>query len=331
MKHVRPTIAPIPLPYIWDNAVKRFPERCAVDFMDKRYTYAELGDLVDRAARGFQQLGVRKGARVGLCLPNTPYSVICYFAILKAGGIVVNYNPLYVEREMKHQIEDSGTTIMVTLDLAQIYPKVSAMLEDTCLERIVVCRMAECLPRSKAILFSLFKKSELADVPADLQNIPFTRLIANDGKPRHVDIDPLTDIAVLQYTGGTTGVPKGAMLTHGNLTANVEQCRRILMEDSQGGERILGVLPLFHVFAMTTVMNLGVTIGAELILLPRFEIKQVLQVIVRKKPTLFPVFQRSIRQSTMPRVMAHSICPPFIIAFLGVHRCRAMSVAVSKS
>ncbi|WP_034998570.1 long-chain-fatty-acid--CoA ligase [Beijerinckia mobilis] len=288
MKHVRPTIVPMSLPYIWDSAIKQFPERCAVDFMDRRYTYARLGNLVDRATRGFQQLGVRKGTCVGLCLPNTPYAVICYFAILKAGGIVVNYNPLYVERELKHQIEDSGTTIMVTLDLAQIYPKVVTMLEDMCLERIVVCRMAECLPRSKAILFSLLKRSELADIHADLQNILFAQLISNDGKPSHVDIDPLTDVAVLQYTGGTTGVPKGAMLTHGNLTANVEQCRRILLEDSQGGERILGVLPLFHVFAMTIVMNLGVTVGAELILMPRFEIKQVLRTIVRKKPTLFP-------------------------------------------
>ena len=124
---------------ILDRAVRDYPDRPAMDFLGRRTSYRELGQLVDRAACGFQQLGVRKGSRVGLCLPNTPYFVICYFAVLRLGGIVVNFNPLYVERELRHQVEDSGTTIMVTLDIRQIYPKVAAALGKTCLERIVVC------------------------------------------------------------------------------------------------------------------------------------------------------------------------------------------------
>jgi len=288
MTHSPTTIPTSPVASLLDRAVAQFAGNPAIDFLGRRTTYAELGDLVDRAARGFQHLGVKKGVRVGLCLPNTPYFVICYFAVLKIGGIVVNYNPLYVERELKHQIEDSGTTIMVTLDLKQIYPKVAAMLEETCLERVVVCPMSGILPSVKSVLFSVLRRSEMAVVPEDLRHVPYARLIANDGKPKPVTIIPETDVAVLQYTGGTTGVPKGAMLTHGNLTANAEQIRQWVPIIQPGQERMLGVLPLFHVFAMTVVMNLGISFGCELILLPRFDLEQVLKLIGKKKPTFFP-------------------------------------------
>ncbi|MBB4265672.1 long-chain-fatty-acid--CoA ligase [Roseospira visakhapatnamensis] len=271
-----------------DDTVAAFPDRPAVDFLGKRLTYAELGDLVDRAARGFQQLGVRKGVRVGLCLPNTPVFVICYYAVLKVGGTVVNYNPLYAPRELQTQVEDSGTTLMVTLDLRQIYPKVAALLDKTCLERVVVCSMSALLPGMKGLLFSVLKRSEMASIPDDLHHIPFARLIANDGAVRPVDIDPEEDLAALQYTGGTTGVPKGAMLSHANLSANTDQLFRWIPNPSLGQERMLAVLPLFHVFGMTVAMNLGVRLGAELILLPRFHLKQVIRTIGRKRATLFP-------------------------------------------
>lgn len=278
-----------PLPSILEDAARRCPDRPALDFLGQKTSYAELARLVDQAAKGFQNLGLRRGTRVGLCLPNTPYSVVCYYAVLKAGGVVVNFNPLYVERELKHQIEDSGTTIMVTLDIRQIYPKVAAMLDATsCLERIVVCSMSGILTAMKSMMFHVFKRSEIADVPDNLNHLRFERLIANDGNPKPVDIAPETDLAVLQYTGGTTGVPKGAMLTHGNLSANTEQLRRWVPDMRIGEERMLLVLPLFHVFAMTVGMNLGLALAAELILLPRFDLKQVLKTIVRKRPTLFP-------------------------------------------
>ncbi len=270
------------------ETVARFGDRPATDFFGKKLSYAELGRLVARAARGFQLLGVRRGTRVGLCLPNTPYSIICYFAILKAGGTVVNFNPLYVEREIAHQIEDSGTTIMVTVDVEKIYPKVAATLAKTCLERLVVCPMRAMLPAAKAVFLRLFKSAQFSDIPNDLRHVSFARLISDGGAVEAVPIDPLTDLAVLQYTGGTTGVPKGAMLTHANLAANVAQIRVHMYDVTPGRERALLLLPLFHVFAMTAGMNFCIAIGAEIVLLPRFEVHEVLKFISKTRPTLFP-------------------------------------------
>jgi Acyl-CoA synthetases (AMP-forming)/AMP-acid ligases II len=284
----KPDIAVSQVTAILDRAVEAFPHRPALDFLGRHTSYGELGRLVAQAACGFQQLGVKKGTRVGLCLPNTPYYVICYYAVLRLGGIVVNYNPLYVERELCHQIEDSGTTIMVTLDIRQIYPKVAAAFGKTCLERIVVCPMSGILTSVKSVMFSVFKRSEVADVPDDLRHVTFDKLIANDGVADLPVIDPMRDVAVLQYTGGTTGVPKGAMLTHANLTANVDQLYRWVPEVHPGQERMLLVLPLFHVFAMTVGLNLGIAFAAELILLPRFELDQVVRCIAKKRPSMFP-------------------------------------------
>ncbi len=145
-------------------------------FSARKLTYTELARQVDRAARGFQRLGVAHGMRVGLCLPNTPYFVIAYFAVLKAGGIVVNFNPLQVEREIARQIEDSGTTIMVTLDVAKIYPKIAEALDTTSLERVVICSLCAALPKGKGLLFRLFKTRELARIPRNAKHVRFRRL-----------------------------------------------------------------------------------------------------------------------------------------------------------
>lgn len=276
-----------PLYSIFDEAVAQFAGRPCVDFLGRRYTYGEISDLVNRAAKGFQRLGVARGTRVGLCLPNSPYYLVCYFAVLKLGGIVVNFNPLYVERELATQIIDSQTEIMVTLDLAALYDKVAKMFDQAGLGQIVVCRMADILPQPKRLLFSVLKRGELAAIPADSRNVRFADLIENDGRYQPVDVDP-GEVAVLQYTGGTTGVPKGAMLTHANLLANTVQVFRWFPGLQRGEERLLGVLPFFHVFAMTVVMNLGIAAGAELILLPRFELEMLLKTIHKRRPTLFP-------------------------------------------
>ncbi len=284
----RDLLQPIPLLDALTETVVRFGDRPATDFFGKRLSYAELGRLIERAARGFQLLGVKRGTRVGLCLPNTPYSIICYFAILKAGGIVVNFNPLYVEREIAHQIEDSGTTIMVTADVEKIYPKVAATLGKTCLERLIVCPMLSLFPMMKSIFLRLFKSAQFSQIPNDLRHVSFARLISDHGAVEPVPIDPRIDLAVLQYTGGTTGVPKGAMLTHANLAANVAQIRVHMHDVTPGRERALLLLPLFHVFAMTAGMNYCIAIGAEIVLLPRFDAREVLQFITKKRPTLFP-------------------------------------------
>ncbi len=279
---------PMPISDYLDQTVEKFADRPAVDFMGKGWTYGELGDLVDRAAAGFQRIGVGKGVHVGLCLPNSPYYSICYFAILKIGGTVVNYNPLYVERELAFQVKDSETRIMITLDLKVIYDKVEQVRLEGLLDKIIVCPMADILPQPKKLLFQLFKSRDRASVTFDDAHMAYSDLVSGAEKPEPAVIDPENDIAVLQYTGGTTGVPKGAMLTHRNLSANMEQMRYFFRSARPGEERMLCILPFFHVFAMTAGQNLSVLIGAEMVLMPRFELKQLLQTVVRKKITLFP-------------------------------------------
>ncbi len=281
-----------PVHALLDDAAATFGAHPCIDFMGRRYDYAGIADLATRAAAGLQRIGVRPGVRVGLCLPNTPFAVICYYAILKAGGVVVNYNPLYVERELAHQIEDSETEIMVTLDLQQLYPKVAAQLGATCLRQIVVCSMGEALPTLQGLMFRLFRRSRIASVPEDAQHVAFDDLIDNDGRVTAHPVDPDRDIAVLQYTGGTTGTPKGAMLSHANLTANTHQILRWREAADEGGleygaEKMLGVLPLFHVFGMTSVMNLAILIGAELVLTPRFHAAETLKLIEQHRITIF--------------------------------------------
>jgi long-chain acyl-CoA synthetase len=270
-----------------DDAVARFGSNKALNFLGRTWTYGDIGDLVVRVAAGLQRQGLKKGDRVGLCLPNTLYSVVFYYAVLKAGGIVVNANPLYVERELEHLIKDSGTTIMVTMDLKIMLPKLAALVGRTPLQKIIVCPMADILPLPQSLMFRLFKRAAIAKVPKTDTFVRYADLLSTQ-PPDAVEIDPESDIAVLQYTGGTTGTPKAAMLSHANLTANVFQIGRCFPEVVDGKERMLGVLPLFHVFAMTCVMNYGIRIGAELILVPRFEIKQLLATIARYRPTLFP-------------------------------------------
>ncbi len=276
-----------PLTAIVDEAVSSFSGRPCLEFLGKKYSYKEFGNLVARAAKGFQKLGVTKGVRVGLFLPNSPYYVICYHAILKVGGTVVNFNPLYAEREIARQINNSAARILVTMNLNTLYRKVEGRLNDTCLEKVVVCRMTGALPFPENALFALMRRSEVSSIPADEQHIKFDKLVANAGDYEPVEIDPATDVAVLQFTGGTTGVPMGAMLTHANLYANVIQTRTWATGIRPGEERMLAVLPLFHVFGMTSVMNVSLMIGAEIILLPRFKVGEVLKVIDKQRPTVF--------------------------------------------
>ena len=277
-----------PLGALFDEAVARFGDRPFLDFMDRRTSYREVGRQVDHLTCGLQRLGLGKGDHVGLFLPNTPYYVIAYYAVLKTGATVVNFNPLYAECELVHQIDDSGTTIMITLDLAALYNKLAPLLERTGLRRIVVCRLADCLPFPKSILFPLARRAELATIPLDNRHLSFSSLTANPGRPGPVAIDPDRDVAVLQYTGGTTGLPKGAMLTHANLGANARQCLLCFPGARPGRERMLAMLPFFHVFAMTVALNVSVAMGAEIVLVPRFELEELLGLIDTKRPTLFP-------------------------------------------
>ena len=207
-----------------EATASRAADKTAIDFLDYCLTYGELLAQVKQAAKGLQAMGVTRGTRVGLCLPNTPYSVICYYGALRAGATVVNYNPLYVERELAFQIDDSETEIMITMDLEVLYPKVSAMLSQTKnLKKVIVCPMAAILPKIKSVLFRLLKRKDLAKIDSGTEIVHFADLVNNAGDPEPVTVDLDNDVAVLQYTGGTTGRPKGAMLSQGNLSANVSQ------------------------------------------------------------------------------------------------------------
>ncbi len=271
------------------DAAAEFGKLPAIDFLGRRWSYAALDGLVDRAASGLAANGVGAGDRVGLCLPNSPYAVIFYFAVLRLGGVVVNSNPLYVERELAHLIDDSGIAIMVTIDLAITLPKLLRVAATREL-RLVVCPMAKALPGVQGWLFRAFRRRDLAGVPRRGSVVRYDALMRQSGaRPRTAwpEVEA-GSLAVLQYTGGTTGTPKAAELTHANIVSNCEQVLAGMGELAPGRERVLGVLPLFHVFAMTAVMNLAVRVAAEMVLLPRYNLPDLLRTIARARPTVFP-------------------------------------------
>ena len=282
-----PHLVPGRLSALLDEAVRRFPDAPAIDFLGRRTTYRELGLLVERATAGLQRIGVAKGTRVGLFLPNTPYSVVAYFAVLKCGGVIVPFNPLYAEPEIRHQVRDSGARVMFVLDLADHYAKVAAQLGGGTLEHIVICPLADAMPQLKGMAFALTQRKRRAHVPVDARHSRFADLVATREPPRPVEFDPSSP-AVLQYTGGTTGTPKAATLTHANLTTQVQQLVRWTPDFTYGGERVLGILPLFHVFAMSVVMLYAIAIGGEMILLPRLDIDMLMKTIMRRRPTCVP-------------------------------------------
>lgn len=284
-------LTPSPVHEFLDQSARKYPANICTDFLGKTLTYKEINDLSNRAAKGLAGLGVKKGARVGLFLPNTPTFIIFYYAILKIGATVVNYNPLYSVDELKFQAEDSQTELMITLDLKILFEKVEALLEAGSLKQAVICPFRELLPGLKSTLFKLVKGGELAKTAASSQAgklVSYKDVIKNDGAFEPPSIDIRNDIALLQYTGGTTGTPKGAMLTHANLSINIHQKKLWAPDLKEGQEIVMGILPLFHVFAMTTVMNFGIAIAAQLILIPKFEMKDGLKIISRKKPTVMP-------------------------------------------
>jgi long-chain acyl-CoA synthetase len=282
---------PRPLWQLFDQAVARHPDRSCTYFLGKRSTYAEIGERIDHAAAGLQRLGVRKGTKVGLFLPNSPTFIVYYYAILKVGGIIVNYNPLYTREELTFQIRDSQTELMITLDLQVLFEKVEALLLAGTLKQAVVCAFPSLLPAAKSMMFRLLKSGDLAawsKSPCAGRLVAESTLWANDGTYRPVEIAPLEDVAVLQYTGGTTGTPKGAMLTHANVYINTMQVVAWAPEVVKEPQRMLGVLPFFHVFAMTVVMNFSIALAAEIVILPRFALDDVLKLITATRPTCMP-------------------------------------------
>jgi long-chain acyl-CoA synthetase len=278
---------PLSLPDMFDATARRVPNAWLIDFMGRKYSYAETLHGVNRVACGLARLGIGKGDRIGLFLPNVPHYVAAYYGALKIGATVVNFSPLYTIAELCDQIEDSGTRLLFTLSSPLLLPAALEVMEKSRLERLVVGSVAGALPPAKSLLYRLFKSREIAHRPRDERVTAFSALIANTGDFPAVDIDPVSDLALIQYTGGTTGTPKGAMLTHQNMSANARQVDA-LDPEPEAEDRIMGVLPMFHVFANTCVLNRTVMRGGEIVMLPRFDAGQTLAAIERTRPTSFP-------------------------------------------
>jgi long-chain acyl-CoA synthetase len=264
------------------------------DFMGRKFSYAEMADNVRHFARGLQLRGIGKGDHVGLFLPNVPHYITAYYGALLAGATVVNFSPLYTVDELSHQVADSGTRLLVTISAAALLPTAIKVLDQSQLGQLIVGNVAEALPKLKSWAYRLFKKADIATIPTDSRITHYADFVTNDGAVEPAACDPEKDIALLQYTGGTTGTPKGAMLSHQNITANARQINmidphsRINQPDAPSPDRILGVLPFFHVFANATVLNRTVDNGGEIIMLPRFEATSALKAVNRAHVTAIP-------------------------------------------
>ncbi|WP_449241687.1 long-chain-fatty-acid--CoA ligase [Desulfoscipio gibsoniae] len=282
-------IPDVPLYHFLEQAAQKYPTNLAAVFMGHRLTFSRLKEQVDRFATALHALGVKKGDRVAVMLPNCPQTVIAYYAVISIGAVAVMTNPLYMERELSHQLRDAQVQTLIYLDA--LGPKVLSVLSQTPVKNLIVTGVQDYLPLPLNLLYPIKakKQGQVLDVPADRGILRFKELLQKySPQPPKVTIDTSKDLALLQYTGGTTGLSKGAMLTHKNLVANVMQVRSWLPDCREAGERTLGVLPFFHVFGMTVVMNFSIYCCSTMILLPRFEIDTVLKQINKYRPTLFP-------------------------------------------
>ncbi|HEX6470357.1 MAG TPA: AMP-binding protein [Streptosporangiaceae bacterium] len=284
----------VPLTRLLDDAAKRFPRRRALVFLGRSIRYRRLVKIVDRFAGALRSLGVHKGDRVALVLPNCPQQVIAFYGALRRGAVVVMNNPLYTPPELHHQLTDSGARVVVVLD--RMYDVLVEALPGTHVEHVLVTSLTEYLPRRKrlALRLPLAKaralRAELTTpVPPDADVLFFRETLRSTRRQhRQVPIDPRYDLAALQYTGGTTGRPKGAMLTHRNLVANAYQTVAFDPRIRPGREVSMAVLPLFHVFGLTMCLTASMLIAGTVVLVPKFDVDLVLSDLKRWRPTIFP-------------------------------------------
>ena len=269
------------------ESASQFPDRTAISFYGKPITYRELDDASNRFAQALIGLGAQKDDRVAIMLPNIPQTVIAYYGILKSGARIVHVNPLYVERELEHQLCDSGSTVILVLDL--FYEKVQNVKPKTALRSIIVTGIRDYLPAMLRFLYPIKAKKNKQWV--EFRKVPpvydFVQLLKDArSEPPNIESKP-DDLALLQYTGGTTGVSKGVMLSHTNVVANTLQCRYWMTDLEPGQEVFMGVLPYFHVYGMSTSQNLSISLGGTQVLLPRFQADEVLKAIEKNRATVF--------------------------------------------
>jgi long-chain acyl-CoA synthetase len=301
----RPWIASYPEGISWDceidtrpvheqvlAACARNPAAVALDFLGHTTSFGDLARQITAFAGALQsQFGVTKGTRVALMLPNTPFYPIAYYGVLRAGGTVVNCNPLYTLHELTHITANAGAELMITLDLAQIFTKAEKLVAGGQVKGLIVCHFPDALPFPKNLLYRVAKRKDLSNLktsPARDRITTFASMIARKDTPGMVMIDPNRDVAVQQYTGGTTGVPKGALLTHANIAANMSQIDAWGLGLFDPPTKVVAVLPFFHIFAMTVCMNVPLCHGAQVVMLPRFELKALLDLFTRTRPNVLP-------------------------------------------
>ena len=303
--HPRPWVEHYPEGIAWDVTVNltpvheqviaacaRDPGAVALDFLGGTTSFGELGKAITAFAGALQsQYGVKKGSRVALLLPNTPFYAVAYYGVLMAGGTVVNCNPLYTVHELSHITSNAGADVLVTLDLKQIFEKAQALVKAGNVKKLIVCHFPAALPTVKRILYSIAKRKDLAAIaasPAASVCAWYADLIARNDRPAPVAIDALNDVAVQQYTGGTTGLPKGAMLSHGNIAANMSQIDAWGCGLFYPPSKVVAVLPFFHIFAMTVCLNVPLCNGTQVVMMPRFELKGFLDLLRRTRPNVLP-------------------------------------------
>lgn len=277
------------LPEILNNIAHEIPNRPALNFQGFRLTYKELNQLITRMASGLKSIGLNPGDRVAVHLPNTIQCVISYYAILRAGGVVVMNNPLYTDRELTHQFNDSKAEIAITLDL--FANRIINLRPRTGIRHIIYASLGEYLKLPKKILFKVAgKKKGLASDVNDGKNLYKFKEFIEKGSP---DFFPpeisLDEEAIYQYTSGTTGVSKGAVLTQRNISINAQQVASWFPDFKYGDEKMIGALPFFHVFGMTASMNFAIVNGWELILVPKPEPAALLETIRKFNPTIAPL------------------------------------------
>ena len=272
-----------------EDAARDFPHAPALHFEGRTTSYAQLAAQARRVSGVLAQMGVGRGTRVGLVLPNCPQAVVALFGALRLGATVVQNNPLYTERELAYQLADAGVEVLVCLDLT--YERVKALRSRTAIREVIVTSVLDELPGVKRVLAPYTRKGKAASAAIG-RDEPVKRwrelLGAAPAAPEQVEVDAERDLALLQYTGGTTGVSKGVMLTHANLRANVEQVRAWFPDADPGREVMMAVLPFFHVYGLTVCLLLGLRLGAALVLIPRFDLDGVLAAVDKYRPTLFP-------------------------------------------
>jgi long-chain acyl-CoA synthetase len=285
------SITPRPIPALLDQAAATAGSRTMIDFLGRRFSFAGLHDQANRVAKGLQAMGIGPDTRVGLFMPNVPQYVPALFGTLKTGATAVNLSPLLAPRELAHMVNDSGTKVLITMDLKILYDRIPALFANTCLETVIVARMADALPFPKNKLYGIAKKKAIATFPLDGHHKRFEDLIANDGAYAPVQIDPEKVVALLQYTGGTTGLPKGAMLTHAAITsadAMYSVWGPQFRDRPPADNRIALVLPLFHIFGLSVVLLGAIRDTSEIILYPQPDIALILKDIAKKKPNILP-------------------------------------------